>query len=451
MTALSLSVIPADAAVTGGESIEVFTGSNLLSFTSYPANTDVRIEVLRRGFVIGSAIKRTDGDGAIEMNHIGAEANDCFDGESSPDVMPRDVIRTTVLPLGTNVDTSTVRGVWIDNIRYHFPLPTDITVEGRVLLTGPAKVVPNTDVLELRINKDTVWDVNERPGRRDRREDIGNSVDMNTGRWTHVIHASLQDVNEARESSETFLEWSAGGAAGEEEEAFPSELTVAEFGPGEALPGCPPLQQGPSAPQLPRSLDSGKKGDHITNKSANLSFGGVVNTPGPNAAVRLLVNGRQQASGTANGNGVYRFTGITLAPRARAYALKVVAQGDGGGGAPFTGDTRMVRIDTTVPTVVLRRAAPNPLHLKGPERLHAVYRVSEASRLSAKVQRRFPVRTVNTLPARNLRRKGRVEYNWRGKNEIRRDVRPGRYQLVLTSTDAAGNRTTHVHRFRVVR
>lgn len=449
--ALSLSAIPADAAVTGGQSIEVFTGSNLISLTGYPVNTQVKIEVLRKGFVIGSAVKTTDADGAIEMNHIGAEANDCFDGQSSPDVMPGDTMRTTVLPhnpVNPNVDTSVVRGVWIDDIDY---LATTIRVSGRVTLRGPAKVVPNTDVLELRINKDTVWDVNDRPNRRDRREDIGGSVNPN-GTWTHLIHASAQDVAEAQAGSETFLEWSAGGA-GAEEEAFPPELTVAEFGAGEALPGCPPLQQGPSAPQLPRALDSGKKGDHITNRSANLSFGGVVNTPGANAAVRLLVNGQQKATGTAGANGVYRFTGITLAPRVRAYALKVVAQGDGGGGAPFTGDTRMVKVDTSVPAVALRRARPDPLHLTGPERMQVVYRVSEAARLKAVVQKRLgtSARTVNRLAVRNTRRAGLVEYFWNGKNEIRRDVRPGRYQMVLTVSDAAGNQTAHRLRFRVVR
>lgn len=449
MTALSLSAIPANAAVTGGESIEVFTGSNLISLTGYPANTQVRIEVLRQKFVIGSAVKTTDSSGAIEMNHIGAEANDCFDGESSPDVMPGDTMRTTVLPhnpVAPNVDTSVVRGVWIDDILY---AGTTITVTGRVTLRGPAKVVPNTDVLELRINKDSVWDVNERPNRRDRREDIGGSVNPD-GTWTHVIHASAPDVAEAEAGSETFLEWSAGGA-GAEEEAFPSELTVAEFGPGEALPGCPPLQQGPSAPQLPRAMDSGKKGDHITNKSANLSFGGVVNTPGPNADVRLLVNGVQKDVGTADANGVYRFTGLTLAPRSRAYAVKVVAQGDGGGGAPFTGDTRMVKVDTTVPRIVLRLARPNPLHLAGPERMQVRYRVSEASRLKAVVQHRFPTRTVKRFAVRNTRRAGLVQYFWNGKSDIRRDVRPGRYQMLLTSTDAAGNRAVNRFRFRVVR
>lgn len=166
VTALSLSAVSADAAVTGGQSIEVFTGSNLVSLTGYPPLADVRVEVLRQGFVIGSAVKRSDAGGAIEMNHVGAEANDCFDPPSSPDITPGDTMRTTVV--GTaNVDTSVVRGVFIDEIEYQ---GTTITVSGSVTRNGPSRVVPGTDVLELRINKDTVWDVNDRPNRRDRRE-----------------------------------------------------------------------------------------------------------------------------------------------------------------------------------------------------------------------------------------------------------------------------------------
>jgi hypothetical protein len=441
IAALSLSAVPVEAAVTGGQSIEVFTGSNLISLTGYPATTDVRVEVLRQGFVIGSATKTTDAAGVIEMNHIGAEANDCFDPPSSPDVGPGDTIRTTVLPAGTNVDTSVVRGVFIDDIVFG---ATTITVSGRVSLTGPARVVPGADVLELRINKDTPWDVNDRPGRRDRREDIGASVAPN-GTWTHVLNASAADVAEAQAASETFLEWSA--AAGETEE-FPSELTVAEFGPGEALPGCPPLQQGPTPPQLATTQDSGQRGDHITNRSANLTFSGLTMEAGPNATVRLLVDGTQRAEATANAQGVYQFTGITLAPRAQPYAVVARAQGTS---ASFDSAARRVTVDQSRPTVVARTVRPNPFHLTGSERVHAVYRIGEAAQLRARIQRRTPVRTVLTFANRRLTRAGLAEYNWNGKNEINRDVRPGGYRLELTVTDRAGNRTTHRTPFQVVR
>jgi hypothetical protein len=432
--ALSLSVVPADAAVNGGRSIEVFTGSNLVALTSYPANAQVKVEVLRRGFVIASATKTTDGTGTIEMNHVGAEANDCFDPPSSPDLVPRDTIRTTIVSSGVQ-DTSMVRGVWIDDIQYDVPTENDITVSGRVLLGGAGSVVPNTDVLELRINKNTAWDGT---GRRDNRDDIGSSVDAD-GSWSHVFSGSVQDVNEAEASSETFLEWSSAAAD------FPSELTVAEFGPAEVLVGCPPMQQMPTAPQLAGSMDSGKVGDHITNKAANLAFAGLTGEAGPGAQATLFIDGNAGPTVTANAQSVYSFTGVALPARAKAHSLMVRARG---GGASFDSAVRLVTVDATSPAAVFRSLAPKPLHLAGAERLRAVYRVSEAAQLKAKVMHR--TRTVRTFPVRQIRAAGPVEYFWNGKNDVRSDVRPGRYRIVLTVTDAAGNSSTERVSFRVV-
>ncbi|MDQ4086189.1 MAG: Ig-like domain-containing protein [Actinomycetota bacterium] len=448
-TALSLSAVSADAAVTGGESIEVFTGSNLISLTSYPAGEDVRVEVLRQGVVIGSAVKTTDPDGAIEMNHVGAEADDCFEGDTSPDVMPGDTIRTTVVSNPANRDTSVVRGVWIDDIQYDVPTANDITLSGRVTLgTGPAAVRPGVDVLELRINKDSAWDGT---GRIDKREDIGASVNPN-GSWSHVMSGSVADVDEAEASSETFLEWSSGAAA---EADFPPELTVGEFGPGEALPGCPPLQQGPTAPALLASMDSGTKGDHITNVATNLTFRGLAGPdaddttvePGANAEVELHIDDRAPLTADAAANGVYRFDVASLSPGTH----RLMVRARDAGGAFFSSAVRVVKVDTVMPVAEFRRLAPKPLHLAGPERLRAVFRLSEAAQLQATVEKVSPNRTVKRFAVRNVRSAGLVEYLWNGKTATRRDVRPGLYRMVLTPTDAAGNQSTERVRFRVVR
>jgi hypothetical protein len=446
--ALSLSVVPADAAVNGGRSIEVFTGSNLVALTSYPANAQVKVEVLRRGFVIASATKTTDGTGTIEMNHVGAEANDCFDPPSSPDLVPRDTIRTTIVSSGVQ-DTSMVRGVWIDDIQYDVPTANDITVSGRVILgTGPAAVKPGVDVLELRINKDTAWDGT---GRRDKREDIAASVNPD-GTWSHVMSGSVADVNEAEASSESFLEWSSGAAA---EAAFPPELTVAEFGPAEVLVGCPPTQQGPTAPQLAAAQDSGTKGDHVTNRSANLTFRGIAGPdldgatvePGANAEVQLRVDGAVAQTGSAGANGVYELNVPTLAPGTHSLMVRT----RDAGGAFFDSPARTVRVDTSIPSAALRRVGPTPLHLAGPEELRAVYHVSEAAALKAKIEHVSPNRTVRTFALRNTPSAGLVEYLWNGKNETRSDVSPGTYRMLVTVMDVAGNQSTERVRFRVVR
>jgi hypothetical protein len=443
MTAMTLSAVPADAAVGGGRVIEVQTGSNLVILDHYPANADVLVEVERQGFVIGSTTKQTDADGLLELNHTGVI--DCFDGPSSPDIRPGDVLRAT-LPNGTE-DTSRVRGVWIDDVQFGVPSANSITVSGRVSLGGPTRVVPNTDVLELRINKDSAW---AGTGRIDKREDIGGSVNPN-GTWSHVMTAAnAADVAEARNSSEVFLEWSGGG------EAEASEITVAEpEGPPEEPLDCPPLQKGPTAPTLAGAQDSGKKGDHVTNQSAGLTFRGLAGTdsqendvePGPGAQVQLMVNGNPRGTTTANGNGVYAFAGVTLAPRARAYSVMVRSR-DAADSAPFDSAVRRVKVDTRVPNVVLRSARPNPLHLAGPERMRVAYRVGEAAKLKAVIMKRN--RTVKSFAVQNLRRAGRADYSWNGKS-ARRDVRPGRYRMLLTVTDTAGNQATHRMGFRVAR
>lgn len=444
MTALSLSAVSADAAVSGGRTIEVQTGSNLVIMDHYPADTNVLVQVERQGIVIGETTKPTDGEGLLELNHVGV--TDCFDGPTSPDIKPGDVIRTT-LPGGVE-DFSRVRGVWIDEVLFGVPTASDITVNGRVSLAGPNRVVPNTDVLELRINKDTPW---TGTGRIDFREDIGGSVNMANGTYSHVMHApTAADVSEAEGGSEVFLEWSAGG------EAEASELTVAEpEGPPDEAIDCPPLQQGPTAPALLASMDSGKKGDHITNVATNLTFRGLAGPdaddttvePGANAEVQLHVDGGPPLTGDADANGVYRFDVASLAPGTH----RLMVRARDADGAFFDSPVRVVRVDTSTPSVVLRRLAPKPLHLAGPERLRAVFRLSEAAQLRAMVQKLPSKRTVKRFAVRNVRRAGPVAYLWNGKTATRRDVRPGRYRMVLTATDAAGNRSTEQVRFRVVR
>lgn len=434
---LPLTALTAGAAVTTGGQIETFTTSNLLGIRGYAPNTNVEVEVLRQNIVIGSTTKTTDGEGNIELNHVGGA--DCFDGPTSPDVAPGDTIRAT--QTGAPADTSLVRGLWFDELTYGVDT---ITASGRVALTGPTAVKPGTDILELRFRKGPPREWDDPGVKGDLRVDIGADVGAG-GSWSTTVNVSAQDVAEHQAGGEAVLEW-AGVEAGE------TEITVAEFGEAEAL-DCPPLQEGPTAPQLAPSQDSGKRGDHITNRSTNLTFSGLAGTgldgaQGPGADVTLMVNGTQKATGVADAQGVYRFAGVTLAPGA-THSLQV--RSETAGEPVFTSATRRVRIDNTRPGVRMRSFRPNPLHLAGRERARAVYRISEASLLQTKVQRVTPRRTVQTFRNRSLRSAALVEVFWNGKNRIRRDVRPGRYQMVLTVTDRAGNRSVQTNRFRVVR
>ena len=171
--AVAMPALSADGAVGGTRSIEVFTGPDVVILSGYPPSTNVKVEVVRHGFVVGYTTRLTDSIGGIEINHVGGGAGDCFQSPTTPDVQPTDKIRATVLKPGGTTDTSVVRGVWIDDIQFD---NTTITVSGHVSLTGPDAVDPATDILELRINKDTPWDVNDRAGREDRREQIAADI-----------------------------------------------------------------------------------------------------------------------------------------------------------------------------------------------------------------------------------------------------------------------------------
>ncbi len=431
--AVAMPALSADGAVGGTRSIEVFTGPDVVILGGYPPNTNVKVEVVRHGFVVGYTTRLTDSIGGIEINHVGGGAGDCFQSPTTPDVQPTDKIRATVLKAGGTTDTSVVRGVWIDDIQFD---NTTITVSGHVSLTGPDAVDPATDILELRINKDTPWDVNDRAGREDRREEIAPDVQPD-GTWTHVLTASVADVAEARDGADTFLEWSTATAG---------ELTVAEFEVPEAIEGCPPPAAGPSAPLLPRAQDSGKNGDHVTNQATDLTFSGLAGTgvtgePGPGDTVTLQVDGADAGEVTADGNGVYRFTGVDLAARATPHTVRVIT--------PQGFAARLVTVDTKKPNVWQRSLGPSPLQLAGADQLRAVYGIGERATLQARIDPFGSTNTVRAFAQRTIAGAGSAEFTWNGKNVAGRDVQPGRYQLVLQATDRAGNIAVQRDAFRV--
>ncbi|MGH2819292.1 MAG: FlgD immunoglobulin-like domain containing protein, partial [Actinomycetota bacterium] len=327
-----------------------------------------------------------------------------------------------------------VRGVWIDSTRFDVK-NNRIVVTGHVRLRGPAKVVPRTDVLELRINKGSVWDVNDRPGRIDRRVDIGAQVQRN-GTWRRVLRSSRADVLDARADSEIFLEWSAGTGAVETE--IVPEITVFDGAGGEAI-DCPPFLEVPSAPKLARADDTNAKRDHVTRKSRALNFSGDTGQVGPSANVKLFVNGDLKRSVQAT-NGAYSFGSLRLKARRKPHRLMVRAKG---GSAPVDSKLRMVKVDRFRPRVNLSSVSPSRiLDLSGSRALKATYKVNEAATLRAWVVNSAG-RAVKSFNARKLRSAGREQLGWNGKNNLGRNVGPGRYTMKVKVTDRAGNKRTN--------
>jgi hypothetical protein len=438
MVAVTMPVLSADGAVDAGRSIEVFTSTDMIGLAGYPANTNVRVEVVRHGIVVGYATRMTDSLGGIVLNHVGGAAGDCFDSPTSPDVQPSDIIRTTVLKAGGGVDTSLVRGVWLDQVR--IVDDTTIEVSGHVAVGDePGAVDPAVDVLELRINKDVAWDVNDKPGNKDRRELIVPAEVQPNGTFTHVLTASAQDIIEVRDDSETFLEWS---------DAATNELTIAEAEVPEPLLGCPPPASGPTAPVLRAADDTGKQGDHVTNKTTDLTFSGLAGTgvigdPGPGQSVKLQVDGADRAEVTANADGVYRFTGVRLSARATPHTLRVIS--------PQGFAQRLVTVDDKAPGVRLRTFDLAPLQLVGAQNFRAAYSISEGATIEARINHLDPTFPVKVFDPRTRAVATTSEFVWNGKNVSGSDVHPGRYQMVLRVTDKAGNSTLQRDPFRVTR
>ena len=224
----------ATAAVTGGQTIEAFIGTNLVGLSGYGAGEEVTLEVIRNGNTIGTATKTADGTGFIEINHGGTAENDCFDGPNTPNIKPGDTLRTTGASSG--VDSEVVRDIGVK-----FNQITTNTMTNKIAVSGHARSttrapIARTDILELRLNK-----AGENPregtgGRTALRVNVDRNLDAQ-GNFTRVLRVSHNDaVDWRRNPGEVFLEWS--NAVGEAD--APPAIFVADRGPGVAA-GCPPL------------------------------------------------------------------------------------------------------------------------------------------------------------------------------------------------------------------
>jgi Ca2+-binding RTX toxin-like protein len=234
------------AAVKDGRSIEVFHGIEYVGLVNYPAQHDVKVEVLRgaKDVVIGSVNVKTDDDGFAEINHVGGGpwANygetDCWDEPATPDIRPGDVIRTSLAANPNDVDTAAVRDIFIDQDKTQV-VGNTIEMYGHVRSLPNAPIDPAADILELRLNAGGfTWQANN--NRRDLREDVvaqdfADDLDGDPTTFKHIFEVTPADAaNWGSRGGEQAFEWSAVPATG--------ELTVFDGEEG-ALPGCPALAE----------------------------------------------------------------------------------------------------------------------------------------------------------------------------------------------------------------
>jgi len=250
-------------AVKGTRSIEVDYGIDFVVLDGYPANTNVRVDVLRgpNDVLVGPTTQRTDSQGLLEINHIGGgqfgAGGDCWGPSTlnpnapnvTPDILPGDKVQSTILNAdGTPVDPTdqdftVTRDIKIvpDATTVTGAATTDttdntITMIGHVRSTADAPINISGDVLELRLNANGfTWESNN--NRKDLRaqvlpEDFTADGDGDPTTFKHVFNVTQNDVVRADGNNfEQIFEWSAGLAG--------NELTVYS-GEGGVLEGCPP-------------------------------------------------------------------------------------------------------------------------------------------------------------------------------------------------------------------
>lgn len=255
------------AAVKNPRTIEVFYERDLVLLKGYPTDSLVRVEVFRGTNELGSftgqpADDPVEGPGALEINHTGE--GDCWQSANTPNIVPGDEVRTTIVSRPADQDSTFTRNVSIDFAATVFDVGSGTSNDASITLSGvagttvTAPIVYGTDVLELRLNKvnrANTWASNNR---RDLREDVAPTEISAGGRFTHTFTGlTREDVIDARDNGvDQIFEWSLPDGTG--------ELTVYDASEG-VPPGCPPLGPGEPIPN-----------DSVTSSPQPLAFGGQV-------------------------------------------------------------------------------------------------------------------------------------------------------------------------------
>lgn len=223
----------AAADVRAGRAIEIFHGRNIVSVGGYPPSTPVEVEVLRGQEVIGFATYTTDATGFFEINHVGD--GDCWQSPYTPNILPGDLVRTTVQGEPTQ-DSSVTRDVFVAQDATFLP-GNLIRVTGHARST-PAAPITGGDQVEVRMNKvnrANGWDNNG--GRFDLRlADVRPHLQAD-GSFVYDFAVSADDWADAQTNG---IDISTVYLHGVTDTAEATELTFYDGEP-EATVGCPPL------------------------------------------------------------------------------------------------------------------------------------------------------------------------------------------------------------------
>ena len=287
--------------------ITIFPERDFVAIDGYRANTNLNVNVIRGGDVVGTARGTTDATGFLEVNHPGGV---CWSAPTTPDLQPGDRVQVRNANFNINDSNITQNAKVVRQDVNNTPANPDDDVaaaivdvnntpanpdDDNLVIKGTAQTLDGTarfplDRLEQRIIQPEL--VGTRIGRRDIRADsAGGRVenvpggegnlsydsatfdpnDPNRFNWT-ATYTGLNEaeINLAAEGQARILSWLRTTAAGERE-----GITIFEDGEvgGPGFGGCPPGPEGPigpNPPDAPVQYDNAPPNDYLEGVIPNL-------------------------------------------------------------------------------------------------------------------------------------------------------------------------------------
>lgn len=297
-------------------SIIVFPERDFISAAGYPQGQPTTVNVVRAGFVVGTAVvdPRDDPttvgfDGIVEVNHPGGG---CWAGVT-PDIRPGDVVQVLTAP--DTGDQTTTADVTITQKATLNPLDaTSVIVKGTATSATGGQIP--VDQLEARIvatkqsflinGKRTIRATST--GGEGTLAYDGPTVNTWTATFTNLGQfdpvAGLTDAQRAV-ANETRGMWLGRIPAA----AVPLESTIFEFGQvgGPGAPCTAPADKGPSTPDLAAASDTGASNADNVTSSTTPTFGGVRGLPTADT-INLYVDGALAGTTAPAANGTWSIT-----------------------------------------------------------------------------------------------------------------------------------------------
>jgi hypothetical protein len=334
-----------------------FPERDFVSADGYTQGDPVTVEVIRSGFVVGTAhvdpqddLTTPGFDGLVEVNHPGGG---CWE-VVTPDIRPGDVVRLTTAS-GT-VDQTTTAGVTVTQPATAIN-GTTVQIKGTAVAAGGGQIP--IDQIEARvIAGGQRFVVN---GRRDLRADAvgGDGVLAYDGvgltTWTATIGNlggvdPVSGVSDIQRATSTQNE-SRGMWLGSNPVAG-TELTIFEFGQvgGPGAPCTAPADRGPSTPDMVAASDTGSSATDNVTSSTTPAFGGVRGLASADT-VNLYVDGSLAGTTTPLADGTWSITPTTPL----ADGPHTITAGEVSGANPETmgAGSLPVTIDTVAPAATI--------------------------------------------------------------------------------------------------